>query len=272
MKSAKLIILVIIAALTSCDVDQLNPDVDKNGLIKKIEDETGEVVAQYNYNPDGTLKTSWFHMDVYMHGENEEYEYQYDSNQRLTEKEGLEPGNMIMSSMTGASKKEVRVTYEYDNYDRLIKLNKVYAFDNSDWDYEISTVFKYPENNVITEHVVHAGGDVESVSEWKFDENGNIFEVEHLTVENDVRRLNSKEFRTYDDKKVPFNFEPLPTSKNNLIEKEIVVYDYNDAGEQSVSYTSTFVYSYEYNADGFPTKETETYPNKIEKVKIYTYL
>jgi hypothetical protein len=76
---------------------------------------------------------------------------------------------------------------------------------------------------------------------------------------------------TYDKKPAPFNTEPGPKSKNNMLSKIMTSYNYDENGNRSNSYTSSYKYEYTYNSDGFPESQTETLPNEIKITKYFKY-
>ena len=279
MKTLTYIILVQLLFLTACQEWDTYSESGTEGLLKKVENENHEVIGEYTYKK-GLLKESWNHSDYFMNDKNETYSYTFDENNLLIKKEGFQPGNMLMSSMTGAMDKDVSIAYEYDSDDRISKIITDYSYDeNEELNYTITQNFEYPEDRKIITYGIYSSAYFDpSVASYiilktcySLNTDGDIETIEVYYDTNTGKRITSFEQDTYDNHWAPVNHEPQVYSKHNVLKKEIIVYNYDDDGNQSVSYESEYNYEYEYNSKGYPTKVTETWPNEIQNIKYYYY-
>jgi len=278
MKTQILIIALIVSAiLSSCcktDDDFIYPD---EGKIKTIVGSDSKVISTFIYSEDGLITKSVTHEYFYMTGENEELNYTYNSDKMLIEKSGFEPGILYMSSMTGAMGKNVVYKYDYDSKKRLSKLTKTYDYGNEypDLNYTTVTTYNYPEEDKIIEifNVINmAGNSIVTTTEYQYNKDGNIeTKLLFVTINNEVQQLNTKEEFTYDTKKAPYQVDPTPQSKNNVLSHTSTVYNYNEAGVRSEAYSSTFTYTYTYNSLGYPESVSKTMPNGIVDLRKFYY-
>ncbi|MDA3927845.1 MAG: hypothetical protein PF541_02735 [Prolixibacteraceae bacterium] len=271
-----LVLSVFILLLTSCSQWDIDKDVDTSGYLKRIEDKSHSTIAEFKYNKNGSLKESWSNSLLFMSDKKEEYTYSYNEEGLLIEKEGFEPGNMIMSSMTGALDKDVVYSYVYDNKDRIEKITTSYLYEGMpELNYELTILFDYvSEDTIRTSSSFNRSESKEpsGFSEIIFNNEGNIIEKNHYYIENGTeKRISLKEEFTYDTKKAPFSFDPEPKSRNNIVIKVQKGYNYFENENGEVSYTSSFTYEYEYNKNDYPTKAIETYPNEIINTRYYIY-
>lgn len=270
-----IILLSIIGFCYSCEQWEPLDYIDTNGLLVKVENEDHEIISAYTYNKNGTLKTSKEYSIYYSPGSFETLNYNYNKSGQLTSIEGFQPGNMIMSSMTGAMDKNLTYRFTYNNAGRLDSMHIEYDYDDmEDLNYSLSFGYVYPDEEtceeIITVENSYASTNTITKS-YHFDENGNITELKSWQTVNGELRLYSIEARQYDQYKSPLSFKPIPQSKNNIVEKSITVYNYDENNEQSVAYSSTFVYEYEYNDNGYPSYSKEIQPNKVENIRYYYY-
>ena len=108
--------------------------------------------------------------------------------------------------------------------------------------------------------------------DYVMDGDGNIREIVSYTMLSPTEKhVYSKTVFTYDTKNAPYTFELGPMSKNNMLTKTIIAYNYDEKGKQSVAYTSDYTYQYEYNTEGYPEKMIETYPNKFQNINYFFY-
>jgi hypothetical protein len=259
-----------------CNKTEFAKLASNQGLVEKIKDKEGQTVAEFSYNNDLTLKSSWHHLDYYMAGNDATYKYTFNENGQLTSKSGFEPGNMIMSSMIGAMDKDVDYTYFYDKKGQLERVIIDYDYkEYTELNYTLSYSYTYPSDKLITKainHVNPAANSIMNYEDYVKDTDGNIAEIVDYTLMSPTEKhIYSKTFFTYDAKKSPHFFEPGPTSKNNPLTKKVVAYNYDEKGMQSIAYTSEYTYEYDYNSDGYPEKMTETYPNDFQNINYYFY-
>lgn len=269
-----IIILSALVLFAGCKNWDVNPEISASGWLTKIENGDHQVIGENTYK-NGLLKDSWYHTDYFMTGKNEEYTYTFNDNNRLIKKEGFQPGNMIMSSMTGAMDKNVTVTYEYDSNDRISKIKTSYDYpEMEEINYETQVRFEYPKANTVISYFYYVDELANSVTpktRYTLNKNGNI-EKKEVVYETDLgEQINTVEECTYDTYSAPYDFEPGIHSGNNILTKTITSYNYDEKGNQSVGYVSEYTYEYEYNSNGYPSKVTETWPNEIQNIKYYTY-
>lgn len=275
----KLIFLIPVALslllLCSCVQDNYEKLIDSEGLLKRVEDDKGETIAEYTYRSNGTLKTSQEFSIYYMTGKHSEFDYTFDDNGLLQEKNGFEPGNMVMSSMTGAMDKYVTCKYEYDLENRISSIKTSYHYEElSDIDFETNFQFEYPDKETVRStfnYIREEANSGKTYNEYKFNNKGNIEELIVSYSFNNSERVSYKEEYTYDDQNTPYDFNPGPKSANNVLSKNMTAYNYDENGNQSIAYTSSYSYEYTYYRNGYPKSVTETWPNEQVNTKYYYY-
>lgn len=269
------IFIIQILLVAGCQNWDNYPEINMNGRLIRIEDKNHEVIGEYTYDKSGFLKESWSHSDYYMEDKNEEYTYTFDENYLLVKKDGFLPGNMVMSSIIGAMDKDVTSNYEYDSKDRISRITTNFVFDEmEEQNYETQLVFEYPEENVVISRLNTINELANSVSpetKYTLNKKGNIETVEMYYKTNEENRTIYLEEYTYDSHPAPVNVEPGVHSANNVLNKTMTSYYYDENGNQTVSYVSTYTYEYEYNSKGYPDKMTETWPNEIQNINYYYY-
>jgi len=276
MKPQILIVFALSVFLVAgCQLDDNEIVTDAKGLLKRVDDEKGETIAEYTYQRNGTLITSKEFNDFYSPGKHAEFKYTFDNEGRLTAKNGFEPGNMVMSSMTGAMDKYVTIGYEYDSENRISRIHSSYHYDElPDIDYETNLAFEYPDHRMVRtsfNHIRAEANTIISSTDYLFDKNGNIEELISYYSENNVKRITYKETYTYDDQNKPFDFNPGPQSVNNVLSKMMTAYNYDDKGTQSVAYESEYTYEYTYYRNGYPKSVAEIWPNEMVNTKYFYY-
>jgi hypothetical protein len=270
-----LAIFVVALLLPGCNKMEYNPP-QSEGKIIEVLDEEENTIGEFTYNKNGLVKESWFVEDFYTTGEKAEYTYTFDSENRLIKKSGYEPGIMYMSSITGAMGKEVEYTYEYDDNGRIQKITTEYDYDiKYDCDYKLIDSFEYPNDSTIIESiriVNQVANSINSHNEYQFDPSGNIATMlTYYNISEDEARINTKTEYTYDNKKAPNSFEPQPSSKNNILKKNITMFNYDEEGNQTVVKPYSYSYKYTYNDDDYPISRTETLPGGTEIIKYFKY-
>ncbi|HNW50881.1 MAG TPA: hypothetical protein PKH79_07360 [Prolixibacteraceae bacterium] len=270
-----LTLLIATCLITGCEKSENTP-TSPDGKIKEIIDSTDQIIGEFSYNKNGLLTQSWMKEDFYTPGEKAEYTYTFDSEYRLTKKEGYEPGNIIMSSMTGALGKNVLYSYTYNQSGQLEKVVVEYIYPNSsDLNYKMNYLYEYPDDSRITESINNINplaNSILSSNEYLFDSKKNITKITNYYLLNGTeKRIISETALTYDSQKAPYHFNPAPSSKSNLLTKNITVYNYDEAGNQTVAYTSAYSYEYLYNDDGYPVQQTEIMPNNVKIIRKFKY-
>jgi hypothetical protein len=267
--------LLSILLFTCCNKVEYIPS-SSEGKIIEILNEKEQIIGKNIYDRNGLLKESWYKEDFYTPGEKAEHTYQYDSNNRLIKKNGYEPGIMYMSSITGAMGKDVDYSYEYDSKGKFERMRVDYDYDlKYNADFSRQTTFQYTEESVVistTNIIDPLGNSLGSSIEYHFNSKGNIEKtIEYYMVSATEKRVTSETQFTYDTKKAPYNSEPMPYSKNNVLKKTITAFNYDDAGNQSSTHTSVYTYKYTYNDDDYPVSQAETLPNGIVIIKYFKY-
>ncbi|MCF8359541.1 MAG: hypothetical protein K9H26_12335 [Prolixibacteraceae bacterium] len=260
---------------SACEKDEYDPALSSEGKISSIENEAHEIIARYAYK-DGRLVKSWNINAAFHPDEKEEFEYKYNSKGLLIEQKGYQPGIIYMSSLTGALGKDLEIAYKYDDFDRLEKVETKtdYGDKYDDLNRTHYQECEYPDEKTVRITSYSADPLANSINgclEYFFDDNENIEKIESYYYVDQEKRLSYIEEYSYDSKLAPFNISPGPKSKNNMTKKEVTAYNYDEAGNRSVAYTSTYNYEYTYNSLGFPTSKTETYPNETVIVEYYNY-
>ncbi|MGF7138202.1 hypothetical protein [Roseimarinus sediminis] len=268
-------LLFVISLCSSCEQWEPLDYIDANGLLVKIENEQREIISEYSYYNNGTLKTSKEYSSYYSPGSCETFNYYYNKSGQLTSMKGFQPGNMLMSSMTGAMDKNLAYRFAYDATGQLDSINIDFIYDDmDDLNYSMCLRFSYPDEQTCEEIITFKNSYASTnmiTKTYHFDENGNIAELKSWQTVEGKQKLYSIEEMQYDDHKSPVTFKPLPQSKNNVLEKSVTVYNYDENNEQTVAYSSTYVYEYEYNGNGYPSYSKEIQPNQIENIRYYHY-
>ncbi len=267
----KYLCLLIILSFAGCDKNDSFHDL-VTGKYIYILNEASETICSNSYNKNGLLIKSISHDIAYSPGENAELNYIWNLNNLLVKKTGYIPGIIYMSSYSGAEGKDVKFIYEYDENDRLSKITTYFHYpDFPEIDYTTIQKFEYANDKVI-EYNGNTPEEITLRTEYLFNNNGNIHsKLYYYKTEADSFIMNNMEEFTYDNNKTPFQAEPTPKSKNNVLTQKVTYYQSNEQGIYSQSYTSEFSNEYEYNIYGYPEKMIITYPNWNKETRIYKY-
>ncbi len=263
--------LIIVLSFTGCDKKDSFHDL-ASGKYIFIFNENDDTICSNFYDENGLLIKSISHDNAYSPGENAELNYTWNSDNLLIKKTGYIPGIMYMSSYQGAMGKDVKFVYEYDSDERISKITAAFHYPGfADIDYSTTQTFEYTKDKVI-EYNNHAQGEITSKTEYLFNNQGNIqTKFYYYKTEADSFIMTNMEEFTYDNNKAPFQVEPAPKSKNNVLSNKITYYQSNGQGIYSQSYTSEYLTEYEYNIHGYPEKQSITYPNGYTETRIYKY-
>jgi hypothetical protein len=263
-------LMIITLLLAGCEKNTLDA-LGNDGKIREILNGSEETIGKFRYNSDGNLKENWLKEEFYTLGEKAEYTYTYDSENRLAQKTGYEPGIIFMSSFTGAMGKNVVYSYEYNSEGKMQKVTVDYDYESEKvMNFSRQTVYEYSNDDVIVETPLindPAANYVAGYTEFHFNSDGNIETIDYYSHVDGEDRLITETVMLYDKNPAPYNPEPVPTSKNNMLSKTITNYNYNENENRSIVYT----YEYTYNSDGFPDSQIETLPNEIEITKYFKY-
>ena len=271
----KTLIILLTAFFGSCNSAPDDENINTIGRLLRIEDEEHETITQYAYSRNNRLKSSETYQDYYLPAKHDHFNYTYNTDGTLSQKEGFLPGNMYMSSLRGAADANITTKYKYNSSGDIESARSEVEYDFEDINYTSQVAYGYPEENKILEmaYIIDpAGNSIITVREYHYNSNNNIEEViSYVNSNAEEKRILSKEEYTYDDQKTPFQPEPRPHSANNILTLRVTAYNYDEAGNQSIAYTSNYSYAYEYNKNGFPQKVTETFPNEMTKTMYYIY-
>jgi hypothetical protein len=140
-----------ILLLPGCNKQEINPDPSE-GKITEILNEGKKTIGNFIYDQNSLVIDSWFKEDFYLLDEKAEYSYSYNSENQLIQKTGYEPGIIYMSSMTGATGKNVVYRYEYDEKGRIEKVTVDYDYkSNLILNFSRIKTYQYPEKDLIIE-------------------------------------------------------------------------------------------------------------------------
>jgi hypothetical protein len=239
-------------------------------VLKQIRNDKNEVIARFSYNADGSLKASSEYSELNMNKKWSTANYEYVGG-ILSKTTGFIPGNMLMSSIIGATDHTYETEFTYVS-GRLDEQRFKYVFKELlDLDYQLSHQFAYPDERTVemTTYYIHpAANSVVTVFVYLFNEKGNIVEKrQYADMAEGVRTLHYLEQYEYDDKPNPFrahhNFEA--SSVNNIVEKRVNYDPLNSSSE------FVFRYTYEYNSVGLPAKRATTNPNETVVTEYFDY-
>ena len=112
----------------------------------------------------------------------------------LTGKKGYEPGIIYMSSMTGASGKDVDYQYSYDDKGRIKSIKTDYDYNIEGWvnaDYSRLSTFEYSDDKLVTMTVSTidpAGNSIPGYSKYYYNDKGNIAKTtDNVIIDNKER-------------------------------------------------------------------------------------
>lgn len=261
--------------LTACGNWEPLEGIDGLGLVHTIKNDQGDLIAEFEYNKNGTIKRSCHYSIMFTPASNAEYNYEYDQDDRLHIKKGFEPGNMIMSSIIGAMDHHVEIEFSYFSDGLLKEIKTIYHYpEYADVDYSLKACYDYSLPGVAVETIYNSqfGETPSAKNEYQLNKNGNIEKLSsYAYFDNEIAKIISETTFEYDNKHIPYSHEPLLSSKNNVTKKTITAYQYGNDGRKAVSYTHTYYYDYEYNDKGYPIKVSETMPSQNVNVKHYQY-
>jgi hypothetical protein len=263
--------LIIILSFTGCDKNDSFHDPATGKYLYILNGESDTVCSNF-YDKNGLLIKSISHDNAHTPGENAELSYTYNSDNLLVKKTGYIPGIMYMSSYQGAIGKEVKSVYEYDSDKRLSKITTDFHYPEfADIDYSMTQTFEYMDDKVI-EYNGRTTGESTLKTEYLFNKKGNIHtKFYYYKSDADSFRITNMEEFTYDNYRAPYQVEPTPKSKNNVLSYKITHYQNDGQGIYSKSSTTEYINEYEYNINGYPEKQSITYPNGYVEIRIYKY-
>ncbi|MBK0403200.1 hypothetical protein I5M27_09400 [Adhaeribacter sp. BT258] len=234
-----------------------NPSNQKCRITNAMEDDGDETIFEYDsqrrlikqsYKDNGVLDTYY---DTYEYNaagyisksiewegtKMEEYSlYTYNNDGRLTKRESF------YNNGTSVVLDDI-ITYEYDSNKRLIKKN--YYGDASLSVIEEYSTYSYPSANTARE-----------MSYYDRDGDGT---VEHASTAD----------YTFDDKKSPQLLLGVAFDDEFISEHNVTREVYTDPSGTGTP--SIYTYSYEYNAEGFPTKITVNYTGSSPDITTISY-
>jgi hypothetical protein len=273
--SLKIICFFVLLSFVACDKDDFESDKN-SGKVKQLLDGDKKTIGEYKYNKSGIAVSSWHLADYSLDKELESYEYTYNKNNQLIIATGYEPGNSLMSSMWGALGKKVKSDYSYYNDGRIKEELKEFDYpEHQELNYKIRLSYEYPDENKVIVYSLHihpAGNSIPQFTEYLIGTDSNIQEAKlYFFISDSIKILNQHTEYSYDTMKVPVIPEPGVKSRNNIVNKKITYYSNDESGRITHTNQSEYKYEYLYNAEGFPEKSVETYPNSITITTFYKY-
>jgi hypothetical protein len=242
--------------------------------LKEVKNEQNEVTAYYTYNEKGWLKSMWAIPYEAFTKEKMEFTYEYDSKDRLSRVRGFVPGNPIMSSMM-AFEHQVVSEYEYDLPDEAwsVTTENIFGIEPQYEGWIFKAVYKKINENVIECTRIDKDQVLQGYrSLFFFSEEGNLIEMQEWNIDQNGKDfLFAKSLLEYDEGYNPF-YNPFvleDRSKNNLVKKNVIVYDLDNHSE--VAYTYSYQFGYVYNRKNYPVSRTTLLPNTNRKVEYFEY-
>lgn len=237
-KSTKIFAAIIISLITiSCSDDEKSEtqqeEVHKNLLLKTTDSDDG-LTSTYTYDSNNRMINYKRNGSTNNPAANQDFTYNADGTlHKITEAEG---GSLISE-------------FFYDANKKIIKTIGRNGLD----------IFKYTYNgNVITEDYIFTATNESRKHIYTYDENGNITEIKSYYKISDANPEGTSSAvinYTYDDKKSATSSFPMgflfPRSVNNVKTTQ-----YNGGAIGSSQY--------EYNADDYPIKRTDSYTRTYE--------
>jgi hypothetical protein len=199
--------------------------------------------TKHNYTDKNLLTTSDFYLDAAM----------FSSNSRVVEasmnrKEWVNPGN---------TEKSLRITFEYDDNDQVIK-SIYYRASASHSEF---SEFIY-ENERIRRQSMYWENILSGYIDYFYDENGNLIkQVKYNVSAEGIAELMTTTDFEYDNMKNPYkSFRRLMTpgvytNENNIVKQTYTLHFEVDPSTEKVQLTET---SYDYNDKGYPVRVNGT--------------
>lgn len=267
--------LFLALVFTNCGKDSEFDYFNSESKVKKVLDESHTTIAEYTYNQKGQLKSMWEKPFFTSADDKAEFEFVYDTNDMLIEQNGFMPGNPIMSSFQGAMGKDVSMKYIYNKEGKLSKVTTSYSYDDDKLNFLHEIHYAYLSDSIFEIRSYYSYlNDTTGYYRIEFhvDKKGNIFDIKQFSKEKaKLERMYYFEKYTFDDQINPFRttFIPENRSVNNILTKK--AFYFGPEGVPSNINPSVFAYEYEYNSNGYPTKQTLTNPNKTVQIKYFVY-
>jgi hypothetical protein len=177
----------------------------------------------------------------------------FSSNSRVVEasmnrKEWVNPGN---------TEKSLRITFEYDDNDQVIKS----IYSRSSASHSEFSEFIY-ENERIRRQSMYWENILSGYIDYSYDENGNLVkEVKYNVSAEGIAELMTTTDFEYDNMKNPYkSFRRLMTpgvytNENNIVKQTYTIHFEVDPSTEKVQVTET---SYDYNDKGYPVRVNGT--------------
>lgn len=235
MKTVIFALAVLSLSISSCKKDKDVPEVRKNLLVKQTYFENGAPSIVYTYGYDANNRMTSFAFTGNASNTPRNYSYTYNAAGALTE--------------AFESQSSLKTRYSYNATGTVSDL-KEYQVSGATETLVYTYIYSYA-GGIISENLVYALPANAFRNEYKYDVKGNLAEIKSYTttVANPAGTYSSTlTFSNYDSKHSPR--ESFPAA---------MVFTYtaiNNPG--TLVYPSfTINYTYEYNADGYPTKRID---------------
>ena len=250
----KLTLLSLSILAFSCSKDDSNYVAKENRLLT----ETSEISTKtYSYNSDNKLSKIIDLGDVDNYGSTQAItSFGYNSNGKMTLKTIEYSGNVTYG---------INYAYTYNSDGQITSLSVNHASSNGSNSYISYSTFSYTNDSKITETLHTTDGeynDIITLLVYNYSISFNLMDLStYINVSNtnpNGQLSSSSLYSNYDTKKTPYS------SLNLLLDFSYA--SKNNAGKYD-SLNTSITYTYEYNADGYPTKKTAS----NNKVTTYTY-
>jgi YD repeat-containing protein len=249
----KLILLSLSILAVSCSKDD-NYVAKENRLLT----ETNEISTKtFSYNSDNKLSKITDVGDVDNYGSTQAItSFGYDSNGNMTLKTIEYSGNVSYG---------ISYAYAYNSDGQITSLSVSHASANGSNSFISYSTFSYTNDSKITETLHTTDGeynDIITLLVYNYSSSFNLIDLStytNVSSTNPNGQLSSTSlYSNYDTKKTPYS------SLNVLLDFSYA--SKNNVGKYDIS-NSSITYTYEYNADGYPTKKIASNNN----VTTFTY-
>jgi hypothetical protein len=271
-RSVGFLISIAIVALTfSCTKDSGLFDTDiefstDNEHIKSTS-MNGAVNHKYLYDKAGKIveENCLFYFRKYL----------YDENGRLIKIASAWDRSMFSCSMPVEMRTEFMTSknsvadsysiYEYDNEDRLSKIENYFNETGNGFEYRSMQTFEYEGSLIVKVNLHDEKGNLTQYHEFTYDNNGNVSKEKYYSNVISFNELMYEISYKYDEYKNPYHIfymlgsPGLYSNVNNIIETSLIRHS-EDLGFDKYSTSTT---TYKYNEKDYPVKAT--YENGVEE-------
>lgn len=203
--------------------------LDSNGKTVSEFNKNGNIICKAEYDINGNLTSYYTYKYEYDRNGNEIFSAEYDKDgniQNSNERVYDDKGNILINIQNG--EKSVK---EYDPDGKL--LQETFYDKNGTVKYK----YEYIENGKDYIQITYKeNGEIESKSEWRYDEQGNTTDIIHFDIKtNEITQRTETEYNEY-------GHEVLNTTYDNngdIFYEHKIVYEYNELGK--IKYTKEYI-------------------------------